>query len=112
MLERNAADAIRGYRNDQELKYLIGTGVSAAATWHLREQLDDAGFDKVRIVCSSGFGPEKCRVFALAGTPVDVIGTGSYLPEKWSETYATADIIDYDGQTRVKTGREFLIPGS
>ena len=112
VLERNAADAIRGYRNDQELKYLIGTGVSAAATWHLREQLDDAGFDKVRIVCSSGFGPEKCRVFALAGTPVDVIGTGSYLPEKWSETYATADIIDYDGQTRVKTGREFLIPGA
>ena len=112
MLERNAADAIRGYRNDEELKYLIGTGVSAAATWHLREQLDNAGFDKVRIVCSSGFGPEKCRVFALAGTPVDVIGTGSYLPEKWSETYATADIIDYDGQTRVKTGREFLIPGA
>ena len=74
--------------------------------------MDDAGFDKVRIVCSSGFGPEKCRVFALAGTPVDVIGTGSYLPEKWSETYATADIIDYDGQTRVKTGREFLIPGA
>ena len=112
VLERNAADAIRGYRNDQELKYLIGTGVSAAATWRLREQLDDAGFDKVRIVCSSGFGPEKCRVFALASTPVDVIGTGSYLPEKWSETYATADIIDYDGQTRVKTGREFLIPGA
>ena len=112
VLERNAADAIRGYRNDQELKFLIGTGVSAAATWHLREQLDDAGFDKVRIVCSSGFGPEKCRVFALAGTPVDVIGTGSYLPEKWSETYATADIIDYDGQTRVKSGREFLIPGN
>ena len=56
MLERNAADAIRGYRNDEELKYLIGTGVSAAATWHLREQLDNAGFDKVRIVCSSGFG--------------------------------------------------------
>ena len=54
--------------------------------------------------------PEKCRVFALVGTPVDVIGTGSYLPEKWSETYATADIIDYDGQSRVKTGREFLIP--
>ena len=64
MLERNAADAIRGYRNDQELKYLIGTGVSAAATWHLREQLD-AGFDKVRIVCSSGFGL-KNAAFALA----------------------------------------------
>lgn len=110
VLERHAADAIRGYRSDAELKNLIGTGVSAAATWHLREKLDEAGFEKVRIVCSSGFGPEKCRVFALARTPVDVIGTGSYLPDKWSETYATADIIAYNGVARVKTGREFLIP--
>ena len=100
----------RGYRTDQELKHLIGTGVSAAAAWYLREQLDQEGFNNVKIVCSSGFGPEKCRVFALAQTPVDVIGTGSYLPDKWSETYATADIISYDGVRRVKTGREFLIP--
>ena len=112
ILENNAPDSIRGYRSDGELKHLIGTGVSAAAAWHLRERLDDAGFDKVKIVCSSGFGPEKCRVFALARAPVDVIGTGSYLPETWSETYATADIIAYDGEMRVKTGREFLIPRS
>ncbi|MCE2517457.1 MAG: nicotinate phosphoribosyltransferase [Alphaproteobacteria bacterium] len=110
VLERNAADAIRGYRVDNELKHLIGTGVSAAAAWLLREKLDEEGFSNVKIVCSSGFGPEKCRVFALARTPVDIIGTGSYLPNKWSETYATADIISYDGQSRVKTGREFLIP--
>jgi nicotinate phosphoribosyltransferase len=45
----------------------------------------------------------------LAEAPVDVIGTGSYLPENWSETYATADIIDYDGMPRVKVGREFLL---
>jgi nicotinate phosphoribosyltransferase len=110
VLERNAADAIRGYRTDQELKHLIGTGVSAAAAWSLREELDAEGFEQVKIVCSSGFGPEKCRVFALAQTPVDVIGTGSYLPDQWSETYATADIISYNGVTRVKTGREFLLP--
>ena len=110
VLERNAADAIRGYRQDNELKHLIGTGVSAAAAWHLRESLDGHGFENVKLVCSSGFGPEKCRVFALAGAPVDLIGTGSYLPGMWSDTYATADIISYDGVTRVKTGREFLLP--
>jgi hypothetical protein len=27
-----------------------------------------------------------------------------------SETYATADVIAYDGQSRVKVGREFLFP--
>lgn len=109
VLDRNAPEAIRGYRTEAELRALIGTGVSAAAIWSMRERLDAAGFPKVRIVASSGFGPEKCRVMALAKAPVDVIGTGSYLPDKWSETYATADIIDYDGEPRVKVGREFLL---
>jgi nicotinate phosphoribosyltransferase len=39
---------------------------------------------------------------------VDTIGTGSYLPDKWGETYATADIVAYAGEPRVKVGREFL----
>jgi len=30
------------------------------------------------------------------------------LPSNWTETYATADIVEYDGQKRVKIGREFL----
>lgn len=109
VLERSVPQAIRGYRNDSELKSLMGTGVSAAAVWHMREKLDENGFDKVRIVASSGFGPDKCRVFAFANAPVDVIGTGSFLPQIWSETYATADVISYDGRSMVKAGREFLI---
>ena len=109
VLERNIPEAIRGYRNEQERRYLIGTGVSAAAVWHLREMLDNAGFKNVKIVGSSGFGPEKCKVFSLANVPVNVIGTGSYLPNRWSETYATADIISYGGKSQVKLGREFLL---
>ena len=108
VLERNVPEAIRGYRSESELKHLMGTGVSAAAIWYMREELDKAGFDKVKLVASSGFGPDKCRVFSLAKAPVDVIGTGSFLPEKWSETYATADIIEYDDTPLVKAGREFL----
>ena len=109
VLERNASKALRGYRTDDELRLLLGTGVSAAAVWHMREQLDYHGFEKVKIVASSGFGPDKCRVFSLASAPVDMIGTGSFLPQVWSQTYATADIVSYDGQPRVKAGREFLI---
>ena len=74
----------------------------------MREKLDKEGFDDVKITCSSGFGPEKCRVFSLASAPVDVIGTGSFLPDSWSDTYATADIIEYNGRPLVKVGREFL----
>lgn len=109
VLERNEPEAIRGYRSEQDLRYLVGTGVSAAAIWHVREALDAAGFDKVKLVASSGFNPAKCRVMAIARAPVDIIGTGSYLPEKWSETYATADIVEYDHTPRVKVGREFLL---
>ena len=41
--------------------------------------------------------------------PIDAIGTGSYLPETWTETYATSDIVEYDGVPSVKVGREFLL---
>lgn len=108
VLERHAPGAIRRYRSDAELRYLIGTGVSAAAIWRFREALDQAGFTAVRIVVSSGFGVEKCRVMADAQAPIDLVGTGSFLPDAWSETYATADIVEYDGQPLVKLGREFL----
>lgn len=109
VLERNAPQAIRGYRSEHELRHLMGTGVSAAAVWFLREQLDAAGFPKVKIVASSGFTPAKCKTMAAAQAPIDVIGTGSYLPEVWTETYATSDIIEYDGRSSVKIGREFLL---
>jgi len=109
VLERHAPQSIRGYRTEAELRCLVGTGVSAAALWRLRQVLNEAGFPNARIVASSGFGPEKCRMMAAASAPIDVIGTGSYLPELWSETYATADIIAYDGQPMVKAGREFLL---
>ena len=109
ILERHAPQSIRGYRTEEELRYLVGTGVSAAALWQMRLVLNEAGFPKARIVASSGFGPEKCRMMAAANAPIDAIGTGSYLPEAWSETYATADIIAFDGKPMVKVGREFLL---
>lgn len=109
VLERHAPGAIRHYRSQTELRHLIGTGVTAASVWKLREVLDESGFIRVRIVVSSGFGVEKCQVMADAQAPIDVVGTGSFIPEQWSETYATADVIAYGGEERVKIGREFLL---
>jgi len=109
ILDKYAPNAIRNYRTENELRHLVGTGVSAAAIWRLREALDGAGFDKVKVVASSGFNVEKCKTMAIADAPVDLVGTGSYLPDRWSETYATADIIEYDGKPSVKVGREFLL---
>jgi len=109
VLERNMPKGIRQYRSEQELKWMVGTGVSAAAIYYMREKLDAAGFNKVRLVASSGFSADKCRVMGSLKAPIDVVGTGSYLPDSWQETYATADIIAYDDVPSVKLGREFLL---
>ncbi len=109
VLERHTPGAIRRYRSETELRYLVGTGVSAAAIWRFREALNQAGYDKVRIVASSGFGVDKCRVMHDAHAPIDVVGTGSFIPDTWGETYATADIVEYNGVPMVKVGREFLL---
>ena len=56
-------------------------------------------FDYARYANAPGF----------AEAPIDVVGTGSFIPDRWHETYATADIVEYDGVPMVKIGREFLL---
>ena len=51
-------------------------------------------------------------MMAAANAPIEVIATGSYLRELWSETYATADVVAYDGRPMVKAGRGFLLKKS
>ncbi len=94
---------------DRVRRILFGAGVSAASIIHMRKVLNDEGFKDAKIVASSGFNAQKCHVMGAAGVPVDMIGTGSFLPATLTETYATADIISYNGVKRVKLGREFLI---
>src|SRR3569623_1582401 len=108
VLARHVPRVLRGYRSEQELRHLGGAGGSASAMWHMRDARNREGFQRVKIVACSGFDPAKCKVMAESLAPMDVIGTGSYLPQRWTETYATADIIEYDGVKRVKIGREFL----
>jgi nicotinate phosphoribosyltransferase len=109
-LDGLSADEIRD-------KTLFGTGVTAAAVIWFRKALDEAGFRQTRIVASSGFDTLKCRVFGNLSVPVDVVGTGSFLPSKLSRTYATADIVRYElpggaggwnSFDLVKVGREYL----
>jgi len=97
---------------DKVRRILFGKGVSAASIIHVRRALDRAGYTKATIVASSGFDPQKCQIMGAARAPVDMVGTGSFLPATLTETYATADIIAYDGVRRVKVGREFLFDGS
>lgn len=97
-----AGDAVR----DRVRAILFGKGVSAAAIIHMRNALDRHGYKGVQIVASSGFNHRKCWVMSRARAPIDMIGTGSFLPETMSETYATCDIYAYNGEFSVKVGRE------
>ncbi len=94
---------------DRARRILFGKGVSAASIIHVRRALDAAGYTQATIVASSGFDRQKCQIMGAASVPANVVGTGSFLPDKLSETYATADIISYGGVKRVKTGRENLL---
>ncbi len=93
---------------DQVRRTLFGNGVSVASVVNTRKCLDEAGYEAVRIIASSGFDPQKCLVMGAAKAPIDMVGTGSYMPATLRETYSTADIIEYDGVRRVKLGREYL----
>jgi len=96
---------------DRVRKVLFGTGVSLAAVIHMRGILDAAGFNGARIVASSGFNPFKCKMFGNARAPVDAIGTGSFIPEAYGDTFATADVFMYDGRFDIKVGREKMFQG-
>jgi nicotinate phosphoribosyltransferase len=94
---------------DKVRRILFGKGVSVASIIHARQALDGAGYNAAMIVGSSGFDPQKCQIMAAASAPINMVGTGSFLPATLTETYATADIINYNGSPRVKVGREFLL---
>src|SRR6266702_351023 len=96
---------------DRVRKVLFGTGVSVASVIQLRQTLDASGFNACKIVGSSGFNLFKCKMFANARAPLDVVGTGSFIPDNFNDTFATADIFMYDGKPGIKLGREKLFQG-
>ena len=104
----DVADAAGDQYVDQVRKLLFAQGVSVASTIHMKRMLSKNGFPQVRIIASSGFDLFKCQIFAKSQAPIDMVGTGSFLPKTISETYATADVFQYDGVNSVKVGREFL----
>jgi nicotinate phosphoribosyltransferase len=96
---------------DRVRRVLFGTGVSVASVIKMRQTLEAAGFGAARIVASSGFNLFKCKMFGNARAPVDVVGTGSFIPETYAETFSTADVFMYDGEFSIKVGREKLFQG-
>ena len=86
----------------EELGDFKPTGVNPRLVWKVREALDAAGFEQVKIVVSGGFTLEKIREFEGAGVPVDAYGVGSSLIRGSNDF--TADIVR-DRRTSGREGR-------
>ncbi len=109
VLEKYTPQALLKYRDKESIDYMLGMGVSVASIFYFREKINEYGFNNVKIVASSGFNLKKCEIMASLKAPIDVIGTGSVIPQLWTDTYATADVISYDNTLSVKVGREYLL---
>ncbi|MGE0078056.1 MAG: hypothetical protein AB7S48_09370 [Bacteroidales bacterium] len=79
------------------------TGVNPKLVELVRNALDSAGFNHVKIVVSGGFNPERIAIFEQIGVPVDAYGVGSYLMQ--GNYDFTADIVQVDGDQISKVGR-------
>jgi nicotinate phosphoribosyltransferase len=81
------------------------SGVNEQLVWKVRNALDGAGHDRVKIVVSGGFTAEKIDQFESNGVPVDAYGVGSSLIRGSNDF--TADIVMTDGQPSAKFGRHY-----
>lgn len=80
------------------------TGVNVELACLVREALDEAGHERVRIVVSGGFDAEQIARFEHEEAPVDAYGVGSSL---LGGSYDfTADVVCREGEPAAKAGRE------
>ncbi len=79
------------------------TGVNPTLVRQVRDALDGAGHERVKIVVSGGFDSAKVRDFERVDAPVDVYGAGSSLLRGSNDF--TSDVVELDGEPCAKVGR-------
>ena len=85
--------------------YAKPTGVTPQLVHNVRDALDVAGHNAVRIVVSGGFTADKIREFEKLGVPVDAYGVGSSLFQGRFDF--TADVVMHEGKPCAKVGRGY-----
>jgi nicotinate phosphoribosyltransferase len=79
--------------------------VNQALVRRVRDALDAAGHERVKIVVSGGFTAERIREFERLGVPVDSYGVGSSLLRGQNDF--TADVVLLEGKPVAKVGRRY-----
>jgi nicotinate phosphoribosyltransferase len=88
-----------------ELGDFVPTGVNPRLVWKVREALDAAGFEHIRVIVSGGFNAARIAAFEAAGVPVDSYAVGSSLLKGGCDY--TADVVLREGHPCAKAGRRF-----
>jgi nicotinate phosphoribosyltransferase len=88
-----------------EMGYFRPTGVNERLVHRVRDALDGAGHERVKIVVSGGFTAPRIREFEAAGVPVDSYGVGSSLLRGANDF--TADVVLLEGRPCAKVGRQY-----
>jgi nicotinate phosphoribosyltransferase len=96
--ERLVDKALQGRPDGEQLR-----GVVPELAVAVREALDRAGHQRVKIVASGGFDAAKIARFEAVGAPVDSYGVGSALLR--GEFDFTADVVELEGRPAAKVGR-------
>jgi nicotinate phosphoribosyltransferase len=81
------------------------TGVNIPLVRRVREALDSAGHEHVKIVVSGGFDASRIGEFERLEAPVDSYGVGSSLLRGSNDF--TADVVLVDGRECAKVGRRW-----
>ncbi|WP_338969606.1 nicotinate phosphoribosyltransferase [Spiroplasma endosymbiont of Labia minor] len=82
-------------------------GVCPELVFAVRQNLDNNGFEFVKIIVSSGFNAEKINYFENCKTPVDIYGIGEAITQK--KITFTGDAVNIDGKDIAKVGRKNIL---
>ena len=92
------------YFDDKDTSDFDPHGVCKELIFALRKELDDNGFDYVKIIVSSSFNAEKIKEWVKLGVPVDTYGVGTSLINNMTVGF-TGDLVMLDGKDEAKEGR-------
>ena len=92
------------YFDDKDTSGFDPHGVCKELVFALREALDKEGFNYVKIIVSSSFGPEKIKEWNELKVPVDLYGVGTYFVNNMTCGF-TGDLVMLDGKPQAKEGR-------
>lgn len=92
------------YFDDKDTSGFDPHGVCKELIFALRKELDDNGFNYVKIVVSSSFNKEKIALWKSLNVPVDMYGVGTSFVNNMTVGF-TGDLVMLDGKEEAKEGR-------